>query len=112
MAASFGVGDKCHLASQEVAESHVGVQGLEAAIELDGGLDVAVPENAPDRLVVSGVMLEVDRRGGMSKLVRRDAKADRLLNSLGDLTAEGVRRGKAALSSGCTGLQHIGPTMP
>ena len=47
-------------------------------------------KHAPDGLVVAGLVLEPDRRGGVAKLVHGDAQAGRLFDPFGDLIAEGL----------------------
>ena len=48
------------------------LHGLEAAVEVDRRLDIPMPKEAPHGLVVSGMMLEVERSGGMPELVDSD----------------------------------------
>jgi len=84
------LGDERHVLSYQVAELLVGMHGLQSAVELDGRLDIAVAENAPNRLVIAGMMFEIDGRGGMAELVNCDPHPRGLFNSLGDLRAEGL----------------------
>src|ERR1019366_10295536 len=65
-----------------------GMHGLQAAIELDRCVDTAVSKQPPYCLVVSRAVLEIDRRRGMSELVRRDPKSSRLLDPPGNLRPE------------------------
>src|ERR1019366_8893566 len=65
-----------------------GMHGLQAAIELDRCVDTAVSKQPPYGLVVSRAVLEIDRRRGMSELVRRNPESYRLLDPLGNLDAE------------------------
>ena len=64
------------------------LDGLQAAIELYGGVDIAMTEEAANRFVVAWVLLQVNRRRGMAILVQRNAQPSRLLNALGYLNAE------------------------
>src|ERR1700730_9185180 len=82
------LGHKCHLLSHDVAERLVGLHGFEPAIELYRGLDTTVPRDAPNGLVVARMMLEIDSRRGVAKLVRGDAQANGVIDTLGDLAAE------------------------
>ena len=59
----------------------VACDGLQAAVEVDRRLDTAVSKHPPYRLVVSRLVLEIDRRRSMSKLVRRYPKSDRFLDA-------------------------------
>ena len=64
-----------HQLAHQVAEHFVGLQGLEPAVEVDGGLDIAVPQHAPNGLVIARMCLEPHGCSGMPKLVRGEAKA-------------------------------------
>ncbi len=45
-------------------------------------------KHPPYRLIVSRMMLEIDRRRSVAKLVRRDPKSGRLLDTFSNLLAE------------------------
>ena len=57
-------------------------------IELDGGLDALVTENAPHEFVFAGTVLEDQRARRMAELMHGDAQSGRLLNPVDDLGAE------------------------
>src|SRR5476651_2608793 len=53
----------------ELAEHRRCLCCLQTAVEIDGGLDVAVAEQTPHRLIVTRVILEIDRGSGMPELM-------------------------------------------
>ena len=86
------IGVEFDLLTDELSELLGGLHGLQAAVEADRGLDIAVSKQPPYGLVVPWPVLEIDRRRSMPELVSRDPKSDRLLNAHGDLLAEHERR--------------------
>jgi hypothetical protein len=60
--------------SHEVAEVAIGLQSLQAAVEVYGGLEPFVTEDAADRFVVSRFVLKPDSSGGVSELVGGDER--------------------------------------
>jgi hypothetical protein len=48
------------------------LHGLEAAVEVDGRLYIPMPEETPHSFIVSGMMLQIERRAGMPELVGSD----------------------------------------
>jgi hypothetical protein len=55
--------------SDDLAELAARLDRLQAAVEVRSGFEAFVPEEAPDRFVVARMVLQVDRRGGVSELV-------------------------------------------
>lgn len=55
--------------SDDLAELPAGLDRLQAAVEVDGGLEAFVPEEPPDCFVVARMVLQVDRRGSVPKLM-------------------------------------------
>ena len=51
-------------------------------------MNVIVPQQPPDGLIITGVVLQINRCRGMPKLVDCDPKTDCFLNALRDLFAE------------------------
>src|ERR1019366_9340936 len=78
--------------TDDLAKRRVRLRRLQAAVEVDRGLDIAVAKQPLDGLVVAGAVLEIDRRTGMAELVHRHSHARRLLDALRNLGAEHVRR--------------------
>src|SRR5258708_6460911 len=78
--------------ADDLAEDRVRLRRRQAAVEVDRGLDVAVTKQPFDGLVFAGAVPEINRRTGMAELVDRYPHARRLLDALGDLGAEHVRR--------------------
>ena len=74
-----------------IAQHSGRLDGLQPAVELHRGVDVAVAQEAPDRFVVARVVLQVDRGRCMAVLVQRDAQSGHLLNTVGNLDAHQVR---------------------
>ena len=72
---------KFDLLAYESSEFLGGLHGLQAAIEADRRLDIAVSKQPPHGLVIPRPMLEIDRRRSVSELVNRDPKSDRFLNA-------------------------------
>ena len=68
---------------------------LQAAVEADRRLAITVSKQLPHGLVLTRMVLEINRRRGVSKLMDRDPKSDRFLNARGDLLA---RTGVGALA--------------
>jgi hypothetical protein len=64
------------------------LHGLQPAVKVDRGLDIPMPEKAPHGLVITRVMFEIERRGGMPELMDGEPQSGGLLNPLGDLVAE------------------------
>src|SRR5258705_12244523 len=77
--------------ADDLAERLIRLRGLQAAVEIDGGLDVAVAEQAPHDLILPWAVLEVDSRTGVAELMDRHPHAGRLLNAFRDLGAEHIR---------------------
>jgi hypothetical protein len=61
-------GVKFDLLANELSELLGGLHGLQAAVEADRRLDIAVSEQPPHGLVVSRPVLEIDRRRSVTKL--------------------------------------------
>ena len=57
-------------------------------IELDGGLDALVTQDAPHQFVFAGPVLEDQSARRMAELMHGDAQSGRLLNPVDDLGAE------------------------
>jgi hypothetical protein len=72
----------------DLAEDLARLNGLQADIGIDRGLNAAVTENASDEFVLAGPALEDESRGGMPELVHGHAHSSRLVDALGDLAAE------------------------
>src|ERR1035438_6031795 len=72
------------------SEGFARLRRLQAAVEIDGGLDVAVPEQAPHDLIFPRPVLQNDRGTCMAELMDSDSNARDFLNALGDLGAEHV----------------------
>ena len=58
--------------SDDPAELAAGLDRLQTAVEVDGGFEAFMPEEAPDRFVVSRMVLQVDCGGSVPKLVGGD----------------------------------------
>src|SRR6516164_9655414 len=82
---------KLDLPANDFAELLVGLRGLEPAVEVYGGLDVSVAQQALDDLIGTGMVAQIDRCSGVAELVSGDPQAGRVFNSLGYLAAEHVR---------------------
>jgi len=82
------VGIQLDVLPDQLAELLCGLDGLQATIEFDCRPNISMPEEAAHCLVVARSVLEVNRGCSMAKLVHRDAKSGRFLNSLGDLLAK------------------------
>jgi hypothetical protein len=78
--------------SDDLAERLIGLRRLQAAVEVDRGLDIAVAKQPLDGFVVAGMVLEIDRRTGMAELVHGHPHAGSLLDALRNLGAEHVCR--------------------
>src|SRR6267142_336655 len=78
--------------ADDLAERLIRLRRFQAAVEIDGGLDIAVAEQAPHDFVLTGEVLEIDRRAGMPELMDGDPQAGGVLDALGDLGAKHVRR--------------------
>ncbi len=76
------------LLADELSELLGGLHGLQAAVEADRRLAITVSKQLPHGLVLTRMVLEINRRRGVSKLMDRDPKSDRFLNARGDLLAE------------------------
>ena len=74
--------------ANELSELLGSRDGLETAIEFDRCRKAAVSQHSPDRLIISRVVLEINRRRSVSKLMDRNSQADGFLNTLCDLLAE------------------------
>src|SRR6266567_2831163 len=74
--------------SNELSELLGGRDGLETAIEFDRCRKAAVSQHSPDRFIISRVMLQINRRRSVSKLMNGNSQADGFLNTLCDLLAE------------------------
>src|SRR5262249_26920676 len=83
--------NKSPMLSDDLAELAAGLDRLQPAVEVDGGFEAFVPEEAPDRFVVARMVLQVDRRGGMPKLVDGNPQSGGLLDSLRNLDAKQMR---------------------
>src|SRR3954454_15963772 len=60
---------KPDVVTDDLAERLIGLRRFQTTIEVDCRLDIAVGEQAPHRLVLSGPMLEIDRRASMAELM-------------------------------------------
>jgi hypothetical protein len=58
--------------SDDLAELAAGLDRLQSAVEVDGGFQALVPEEAPDGFVVTRMVFQVDRRGCVPELVDGD----------------------------------------
>jgi hypothetical protein len=76
--------------SHEVAEVAIGLQGFQAAVEVYGGLESFVTQNAADRFVVSRFVLKPDRRSSVSELVGGDKETGGFFDPFGNLIAQGL----------------------
>ena len=76
------------LLTDELSKLLCGLRRLQPAVEVDSRLDTAVSKQPPYRLVVSRPVLEIDRRCGVSKLMRRDPNAYRFHDPFGNQLAE------------------------
>ena len=74
----------------QVAEVAIGLQRLQATVEIYRGLEPFVTKDAADRFVVSRLVLKPDRSSGVSELVRGDEQASGFLDPFGDLIAQGL----------------------
>jgi hypothetical protein len=73
---------------RSLPEFLVGLSGLEADVEIDGRLNVAMAKDTTHILVVAGVIPEDQGRCRVPELVHRDPQASCLLDPLGDLAAQ------------------------
>jgi hypothetical protein len=89
-----------HQLPHQIAKHHIRVQGPEPAVEVDCSLDIAVAQHAPNGLVIARMRHEPHGCGGMTKLMRGNAKAGGLFNPFGDLPAEGLGVLAAAVLAG------------
>src|SRR6266849_2996938 len=78
--------------TDDLAERLIRLRRFQATIEVDCRLDIAVAEQAPHRLVLSGSVLQIDRGAGVAKLMDGDPQAGGVLDALGDLGAKHVGR--------------------
>ena len=76
------------LFTDELSKLFGRLHGFQPAVEADRRLDITVSKHPPYRLIGSRMMLEIDRRRGVAKLMRRDPKSDRLLDTFNYLFAE------------------------
>jgi hypothetical protein len=60
--------------SDNVTEQAGRLGGFEAAVEVNGGSDIAMAQEAANCLVIAGVLLQVDGGRGMAILMERDAQ--------------------------------------
>jgi hypothetical protein len=74
--------------ANELSELLGSRDGLKTAIEFDRCRKAAVSQQSPDRLIISRVVLEINRRRSVSKLMDRNSQADGFLNTLCDLLTE------------------------
>src|SRR5262245_32215679 len=81
---------KPDLLADDLAEFLVGLCCLEAAVEVDRGLNIPVAEEPPHDLVGARMMAQIDGRCGMAKLVNGESQAGCVFNPVGNLTAEHV----------------------
>src|SRR5258708_35569438 len=89
--APSGIFRELDVFTDDLAERLIRLRGLQAAVEIVGGLDVAVTEQPLHGFVFPRAVLEVDSRTGVAELVDRHPHAGRLLNAFRDLGAEHVR---------------------
>src|SRR5258706_15122543 len=87
-----GIFRELDVVADDLAKGLVRLRRFESAIEIDGGLDVAVTQQSLHGFVFARTVLEVDSPTGVAKLMDRYPQAGRLLNALRDLLAEHVRR--------------------
>src|SRR5258706_4781958 len=87
-----GIFRELDVVADDLAERLIRLRGLQAAVEIDGGLDVAVTQQSLHGFVFARTVLEVDSPTGVAELMDRYPQAGRLLNTLRDLGAEHVRR--------------------
>src|SRR6516225_6024737 len=66
---------KLDLPANDFAELLVGLRGLEPAVEVYGGLDVSVAQQALDDLIGTGMVAQIDRCSGVAELVSGDPQA-------------------------------------
>src|SRR5262249_659087 len=89
-AMSHVLGLALHQAADNVAKLQVGLERLEAAVEPDRRLDIAVSQHSADGFVVARVMFEPDGGRGVSELVHRQTKSSRRVDAARGLVAEGL----------------------
>jgi hypothetical protein len=65
-----------------------GRDGLKTTVEFDGRLDIAVSKQPPNGLIISWMVLEINRSGSVSKLMDRHPQSDCFLNANGNLFAK------------------------
>ena len=76
------------LFTDELSELLGRLHGFQPAVEADRRLEIAMSEQLPYDLVVSRPILKIDRRRSVAKLVHRDPKSGRLLDTFSNLFAE------------------------
>src|SRR5258708_33591185 len=89
--APSGIFRELDVVADDLAKGLVRLRRFESAIEIDGGLDVAVTQQSLHGFVFARTVLEVDSPTGVAELMDRYPQAGRLLNALCDLGAEHVR---------------------
>src|SRR5260370_1836113 len=63
-----------NMRANDLAIDPTRLNGFEAAVKPDGGLDTAVPEQPAHDFILAGTMLEEDCGGCMPKLMHADAE--------------------------------------
>ena len=84
----------------ELAELLGGRNRFEAAIKADGCLNVFVSEEPSDSLIITGVVLQINRCRSVPKLMDCDPKTGRFLNALRDLFAKLEPTPRCTISTG------------
>ena len=76
---SHRVGREVQALADDVGEDLARLRRLQAAIEVDGGLDALVTQNAPHEFIFAGAVLEDQSARRMAELMHGDAQSGRLL---------------------------------
>ena len=77
--------------SDDLAELPAGLDRLQATVKVDGSFEAFMPEEAPDRLVIAGMVLQVDCGRCVPELVDGNPQSGCFLDSLRDLDAKQMR---------------------
>src|SRR5262249_17887328 len=89
--AVIGIAFRLAMLPDHIAQHSGRLDGLQPAVELHRRVYIAVAQEAPNRLVVAGMVLQVDRSRRMAVLVQGDPQTGYLLNAFGDLDAHQMR---------------------
>src|SRR5215213_3563004 len=73
------------LLPHDVAIDDTCLRGFEAAVEVHGGLHIAMSEQAPDQFILTWPVFQNDRSSRVAELMRRDPKSNGPLDPFGDL---------------------------